>query len=111
MSLSVDDIVGKFPHKKLRVIQGEPTYATIYEIIQIMYANAAAVPTTLGGEKPRSHWPRYEGLSLRDLVTFHGTDTILGPFPTFNPNVRYTQGQRKEIVRQHKQSIESRTIV
>ena len=104
MSLSVDDIVGKFPHKNLPAIQGEPTYATINDVMQIMYANAAAVPTTLGGGKHG-----HIGLIMKDsLYATLSTDafivpTPLGPFPSFNPNVRYTQVQRDEIVRQHKE--------
>ena len=105
MSLSVDDIVGKFPHKKLPTIQGEPTYASINDLMQIMYANAASVPTTLGGG---SHG--HIGLVMKASLyaTLSPAPFLVppapGPFPQFNPNVRYTQAQRDEIVRQHKEA-------
>ena len=106
MSLSVDDIVGKFPHKKLPVIQGEPTYATINDVMQIMYANAAAVPTSLGGGKHG-----HIGLVMKDsLYATISPDAFIvpeppGPFPHFSPQVRYTQVQRDDIVRQHKEAM------
>jgi hypothetical protein len=49
MGLSVADIVAKFPVKTLPIITGEPDYASIGQIIQIVYGNAAALPTTIGG--------------------------------------------------------------
>ena len=47
--LTTEEIRAKFLYKELPVIQGEPTYSTINELIQAMYANAATVDTTLGG--------------------------------------------------------------
>jgi hypothetical protein len=49
MGLSVADIVAKFPVKTLPIITGEPNYATIGQIIQTLYGNAASLPTTTGG--------------------------------------------------------------
>ena len=49
MGLSVDDIVAKFPIKTIPTIQGEPDYASISNMVQLMYGNAASLPTTLGG--------------------------------------------------------------
>jgi UDP-N-acetylmuramate-alanine ligase len=49
MSLSVDDIVVKFPTKTVPTISGEPGYASISSMVQLMYGNAALLPTTLGG--------------------------------------------------------------
>jgi hypothetical protein len=49
MGLSVADIVAKFPVKTLPIITGEPDYATIGQIIQTLYGNAASLPTTIGG--------------------------------------------------------------
>ena len=46
---SVDDIVSKFPIKTLPKIDGEPTYESINAIMQMLYANAATSPTTMGG--------------------------------------------------------------
>jgi len=47
--LSVDDIIAKFPSKTIPTIQGEPDYASISNMVQLMYGNAASLPTTLGG--------------------------------------------------------------
>jgi hypothetical protein len=49
MGLSVADIVAKFPVKTLPIITGEPNYATIGQIIQTLYSNAASLPTTIRG--------------------------------------------------------------
>jgi hypothetical protein len=49
MGLSVDDIVAKFPAKTIPHIQGEPDYASINDMVQILYSNAASLATTLGG--------------------------------------------------------------
>ena len=49
MGLSVDDIVAKFPTKTISPIQGEPDYATISQLLQLLYGNAASLPTTLAG--------------------------------------------------------------
>jgi hypothetical protein len=49
MGLSVDDIVAKFPTKHIPIVTGEPDYATISNMVQLMYGNAASLPTTLGG--------------------------------------------------------------
>ena len=49
MVLSVDNIVAKFPTKTIPNIQGEPDYASISNMVQLMYGNTASLPTTLGG--------------------------------------------------------------
>ena len=49
MGLSVDDIVAKFPAKTIPHIQGEPDYASINDMVQMLYSNAASLATTLGG--------------------------------------------------------------
>jgi hypothetical protein len=49
MGLSVDDIVAKFPTKTIPTISGEPDYASISNMVQLMYGNAASLPTSLGG--------------------------------------------------------------
>ena len=48
-SQSVDDIVAKFPIKTLPHINGEPTYESINEVIQLLYTSTATIPTTEGG--------------------------------------------------------------
>ena len=49
MVLSVDDVVSKFPMKKMPKIDGEPDYGNINKMMQLLYGNAASLPTTLGG--------------------------------------------------------------
>ena len=46
---SVDDIVAKFPTKILTLIPSDPYYECISQLNQLMYGNAATLPTTLGG--------------------------------------------------------------
>ena len=45
---SVDDIVAKFPTKILPPIPGKPDYDCISQLNQLIYGNAATLPTTLG---------------------------------------------------------------
>jgi hypothetical protein len=49
MGLFVDDILAKFPTKTIPTISGEPYYASISNMVQLMYGNAASLPTSLGG--------------------------------------------------------------
>jgi hypothetical protein len=49
MTLTVDDIITKFPTKRLPIIDGEPDYASISIMVQLLYSNAATLATTLGG--------------------------------------------------------------
>ena len=48
MALSMDDIMAKFPLKKIEPIDGEPTYVHINGKVQLLYGNAASLPTPLG---------------------------------------------------------------
>ena len=50
MVLSVDDVVFKFP-KKNQKIDGETDYSNINTMMQLLYGNAASLPTTLGGRQ------------------------------------------------------------
>ena len=49
MVLSVDDVTAKFPVKTVPIIQGEPDYTTVNNMVQLLYGNAASLPTSLGG--------------------------------------------------------------
>jgi hypothetical protein len=49
MTLTVDDIIAKFPTKRLPIIDGEPDYASISTMVQLLCSNAATLMTTLGG--------------------------------------------------------------
>ena len=48
-TLTVEEILAKFPIKSLPPIQSEPSYDNINELIQLLYANAASVATSYGG--------------------------------------------------------------
>ena len=47
MEMSVKDARGTFPIKNITHIIGDPNYKSINELREAMYANAAAIPTTL----------------------------------------------------------------
>ena len=47
MFLSVDDVISKFPMKTIPTINREPDYNSINTMIQLLYGNAASLPTTL----------------------------------------------------------------
>ena len=49
MVLSVEDVVAKLPMKTMPKIDGEPDYGNINTMMQLLYGNAALLPTTLGG--------------------------------------------------------------
>jgi hypothetical protein len=49
MGLSTDESVANFPNKTLPTIADEPDYGSINNMVQLLYDNAAAFPTTLGG--------------------------------------------------------------
>eukprot|EP00957_Ditylum_brightwellii_P089876 6844620-Ditylum_brightwellii.AAC.1 len=46
---STEEVRSKFLHKTLPHCNGEPNYEYIHDVVMALYANAAAVPTTLGG--------------------------------------------------------------
>ena len=60
----VEYIKEKFPIKTILRIVGDPTYKAINELREAMYANAAAIPTTIGGGVQWSHWPTHGRRSL-----------------------------------------------
>jgi hypothetical protein len=51
MSLTIDDIIAKFPNKRLPIIDGEPDYISINAMVQLIYSNAATLTTSLVGEQ------------------------------------------------------------
>ena len=46
---SVDEIRLAFPHPEIPKVEGEPTYATIKALHDLLKSNAASIPTVLGG--------------------------------------------------------------
>ena len=49
MVRSVDDGFAKFPRETMPKINWEPDYGNINTMMQLLYGNAALLPTTLGG--------------------------------------------------------------
>ena len=49
MALTQESIVASFPHQVIPRQIGQPTYATISEVHTKLKANAASIPSTLGG--------------------------------------------------------------
>ena len=51
MVLSVDDVVSNFPIKTMPKFDRELDYSNINIMMQLLYGNAASLPTKLGGGK------------------------------------------------------------
>eukprot|EP00957_Ditylum_brightwellii_P097728 7442409-Ditylum_brightwellii.AAC.1 len=49
MTLSTDNVLANFVYKMLPIINRQPMYADINKMSKMLYANAAKVPTMLGG--------------------------------------------------------------
>ena len=49
--MSIEDIRAKFPIKTIPAIIGDPTYKAINDLREALYANAATIPTMLGGAR------------------------------------------------------------
>lgn len=96
--LSIENIVGKFPVKTLPVIQGEPDYASINDMIEALYANSASLPTTLGGG---AHG--HIGLVMSPILytTISAIPYVSpadpGPAPTFAANVTALNKENRRV--------------
>ena len=101
---TVDDILAKFPSRTLLPIRGEPTYESITAVKSEIFANAAVIPTPLGGGQHG-----HIGLVMKEQLyhTLSPTSFIIpndpGPLPVFNPNMTYTAAHRDTIIREHKE--------
>ena len=101
---SVEDIMAKFPTRHVNPIRGEPTYDAITTLKGELFANAAVIPTTLGGGQHG-----HIGLVMNDqLYTTLSTTAFVipadpGPLPVFSPNITYTAAHRDTIIREHKE--------
>ena len=84
---SIADIVTKFPTKILPPITGEPDYDCISQLNQLMYGNAATLPTTLGGG---AHG--HVGLIMKATlyVTLAATSYVTPNEPPLTPDVPST---------------------
>ena len=49
MSLMVDQITVKFPHKVLLIIEVEPDYHITHNMLTLLYVKVSTLSTTLGG--------------------------------------------------------------
>ena len=84
---SINDIVAKLPTEILLLIPGEPDYDYISQLNQLMYGNAIALPSTLGG---RAHG--HVGLIMKATiyVTLAATAYITPNEPPLTPDVPST---------------------
>ena len=88
---SVDDIIAEFPTKILPPIPGKPDYDCISKLNQLMYGNAATLPTTLGGSA-HSH----VGLIMNETlyVTLSSTAYVAPAEPPLTPFIPPTTKMR-----------------
>jgi hypothetical protein len=49
MAATVESLIESFPHPTIPPIQGQPTYESITDVVQLLNANAASVHSELGG--------------------------------------------------------------
>ena len=83
-SQSVEEIISKFTVKHLPKIDGEPTYESINQWMQLLYANAATLPTTLGGGRHGHIGMIMQPALYATLSTVaYNTPTDPGPLPIF----------------------------
>ena len=105
MALTVDKILALFPNSALPKIHGEPTYETINDVVQHMYANAATVTCPLGGGQHG-----HIGLIMKPALyqTLSATAFVRpldpGPLPQYSPNIRYTAADREAVAADHKET-------
>ena len=97
---SIDDIVAKFPTKILPPITGELDYDCISQLNQLMYGNAAILPTTLGGG---AHG--HVGLIMKATlyVKLEATSYVTPNEPPLTPDVptTATSASRQQLRYQH----------
>ena len=63
MSKDISSVADYFPHPEVEEVVGRPTYETLQMLREKLVANAAAIPSTLGG---RAHG--HSGLILTDAT-------------------------------------------
>ena len=102
MGLSVDDIVAKFPMKQIPIITGEPDYASINDMVQNLYGNAASLPTTIGGGA-HGHIGLLMTPALYATLSPSPYESPDDPGPTPNHTARATTEQRETNRIQHKE--------
>ena len=80
----VEEIISKFTVKNLPKIDCEPTYESINQWMQLLYANAATLSTTLGGGRHGHIGMIMQPALYATLLTVaYNTPTYPGPLPIF----------------------------
>ena len=97
---SIDNIVAKFLTKILLPITGEPDYDCISQLNQIIYGNAATLPTTLGGG---AHGRVGLIMKATLYVTLAATSYVTPNEPPLTPDVptTKTRASRQQLQDQH----------
>ena len=101
---TVDDILTKFPTRHLNPMRGEPNYDAITALKAELFANAAVIPTPLGGGQHG-----HIGLVMKQQLysTLSSTPFVLpedpGPLPVFDQTLLVTEAARLTIVQEHKE--------
>ena len=99
--LTVEEITAKFPHKSLPKILGEPSYETIHDMIEKLYANAASLQSPLGGGR-HGHIGLLMSPQLYQTLstTAYTAPTDPGEPPKFDDGF-YTDQQRRNGINEH----------
>ena len=98
-----DNILDSFPYPMITTIRGEPNYETIRDLQRKLSANAASVPSNLGGGQHG-----YLALTVKPEVYFNLTGNIFtpptdpGPMPNIVPGMDTAQAAMVE--KQHKEA-------
>ena len=97
---SLDKTVTKFPTKILPPIPGEPDYDCISQLNQLMYGNAATLPTTLGGG---AHGPVGLIMKAALYMTLSPTSYVSPKEPPLTPVISptTTSSARQQLCDQH----------
>ena len=98
-----DTLLDSFPYPMITTIRSEPNYETIRELQLKLSANAASVPSNLGGGQYG-----YLALTVKPVVYFNLTGNVFtpptdpGPMPNIVPGMDTAQAAMVE--KQHKEA-------
>jgi hypothetical protein len=85
MTLTVDDIIAKFPTKRLPIIDGEPDYASISKMVQLLYSNVATLA-------------RHSGADATAISAYLCPLHFTQPYPTYPIMVLLIQDQFQSMI-------------
>ena len=102
---SPDALIESFPTPSLPVVQGEPTYPQLADILKVLKANAASIPSSQGGGTNG-----YLGIVVSTAVystTAPGEPFIIPTAPTQHPTIprNSTEAATSTIVRRHVEKV------